>query len=90
METSVRDICAGMPIQFVKFLDYSRKLKFKERPSYDYLCKLLKKALKNENLKFDYHFDWELVFNSKNDFKRIMTQEKKLTTDTPVTPSKYK
>ena len=73
MNTSIKDICSGMPIQFAKFLEYSRKLKFKERPSYDYLSKLLKKVLKNENYKFDYHFDWEFIFNSKNDFKRVLT-----------------
>ena len=62
-----------MPIQFEKFLHYTRGLKFKERPSYDYLGKLLKKALKTENEKFDFHFDWDVLFKDRNGIKRLLT-----------------
>ena len=74
---------------FKNFLTYSRKLKFKERPSYEYLSKLLKKVLKNNNEKYDYFFDWNPLFKEKNGIKGIMNKEKKMTTDSPLTPTKY-
>lgn len=34
-------LCNGLPKEFTKFLQYSKELPFKGRPSYKYLEKLL-------------------------------------------------
>jgi len=35
--TSIEDLCAGFPKEFGQFLNYSRKLKFDEKPDYQHL-----------------------------------------------------
>lgn len=41
-QTSSEILCENLPIEFAKFLKYSREIPFKERPSYSYLYKILK------------------------------------------------
>ena len=46
--------------------------------------------LKHNNEKFDFHFDWETLYKDKLGYKRLLTEEKKFTSDSPITPSKYR
>ena len=43
MNTNNTDLCADLPEEFSKFLQYSKDLHFEERPDYEYLKNLLKK-----------------------------------------------
>ena len=36
-ETSSSDLCAGYPVQFKDFIDYTRRLEYTEEPNYDML-----------------------------------------------------
>ena len=38
LSTSIEVLCKGYPEEFVKYLTYSRNLKFDEKPDYNY-CK---------------------------------------------------
>lgn len=42
IQTSVEALCAGLPNEFVTFLNYSRQLRFEDRPDYNYLRRLLR------------------------------------------------
>ena len=76
-ETSPKDLCAGFPPEFEKFVSYTRKLKFTELPDYSYLRNLLKRVLKNEGFTYDFYYDWctqkpniksdDIIY--KNDYK---------------------
>jgi casein kinase 1 len=58
-DIKLEDLCEGLPKECISFLQYSRDMKFEDRPDYNYLRKLLKKAAKNNNLTFDSSkFDW--------------------------------
>lgn len=46
--TSLDDICFGCPEEVKTFIEYSRNLRFEEKPDFDYLSKLLKQIL-NKN-----------------------------------------
>ena len=42
MNTTVSELCTGLPEEFSKFLKYIRDLQFEEKPDYEYLKSLLK------------------------------------------------
>ena len=46
--TSLDEICFGCPEEVKTFIEYSRNLRFEEKPDFDYLSKLLKQIL-NKN-----------------------------------------
>jgi len=53
------DLCAGQPVELVKFIQYARDMKFEDKPDYNYLRSLLRKAATNNGLNFDpSKFDW--------------------------------
>ena len=64
MNTSLDIICDGCPKEFITFIQYSRDLKFEDRPDYDYLRKILKQIRKKNNLIINYKFDWLLKNNN--------------------------
>ena len=66
LEIKLTDLCNALPIETVKFIQYARDLKFEDRPDYNYLRDLLRKAAKNNNLKFDStKFDWIVKENEE-------------------------
>lgn len=42
MQTTVETLCANLPPEFVTFLNYSRQLRFEDKPDYNYLRRLMK------------------------------------------------
>ena len=67
------DLCAGQPIELNKFIQYARDMKFEDKPDYNYLRNLLRKAATNNGLEFDYSkFDWIV-----NEEKQNVIHEKK-------------
>ena len=56
--TSSFELCDGFPIEFEKYLDYVKNLEYTETPDYDMLRDLLMSVMKQNNLKYDYVFDW--------------------------------
>ena len=58
-DIKLEDLCAGQPIELVKFIQYARDMKFEDKPDYNYLRNLLRKAATNNGLHFDpSKFDW--------------------------------
>ena len=49
-QTSIDYLCTGLPLAIKTFLNYSRNIKFKEAPDYNYLKNLLKECAANENI----------------------------------------
>ena len=56
--TSSSKLCEGFPIEFEKYLDYVKNLEYTETPDYEMLRDLLMSVMKQNNLKYDYVFDW--------------------------------
>ena len=52
-------LCEGLPEEFKTYIEYTKKLRFDEKPDYNYLRKMLKNLFKTNNFK-DY-FDWEQI-----------------------------
>ena len=56
---SINELCSGLPGEIREFLSYSYKLKFKEKPDYNYLKNLLNICCKNNNIFLTKNnYDW--------------------------------
>jgi len=66
-QTSLERLCHHMPDEFIKYLKYSRNLKFKEKPDYKYLINLFKELYerKGYNYRKNYKFDWQKMNSGK-------------------------
>ena len=59
--TTPEMLCKGYPIEFIIFLNYSRKLSFEEQPDYNYIQKLFDNLFIKKNYVCDYMYDWILM-----------------------------
>lgn len=64
--TSLEEVCLGLPSEFMIFINYSKTLRFEEKPDYSYLRRLFKELMQRENLVNDGLYDWVLPRNSKS------------------------
>jgi casein kinase 1 len=58
VETSVGELCRGLPGEFEEYLHYVKSLKFDARPDYSYLRRLLREVFIREAFEYDMVFDW--------------------------------
>ncbi|KAI8636819.1 kinase-like domain-containing protein [Parasitella parasitica] len=61
----IRSLCGGYPNQFVKYLQYCRKLSFDETPDYIWLKKLFADLIKELGVRDDGIYDWTLLNDGK-------------------------
>jgi casein kinase 1 len=60
MSTTVDALCRGFPVEFTTYLNYSRGLRFEEKPDYSYLKRLFKDVMFREGHQYDFLYDWTL------------------------------
>lgn len=65
VETSLEELCQGLPEEFLLYMTECRKLKFEDRPDYSYLRKLFKDLFYRLGFEYDYIFDW-MIQKKKN------------------------
>ncbi|KNC51347.1 CK1/CK1/CK1-D protein kinase [Thecamonas trahens ATCC 50062] len=61
LEVLVDDLCAGLPDEFVKYITYTRSLRFDERPDYDYCRIIFRDLFIREGYAYDYVYDWTVL-----------------------------
>ncbi|KAI0236313.1 serine/threonine protein kinase [Massospora cicadina] len=60
MTTPTDVLCQGYPREFAVYLNYTRSLRFDDKPDYTYLRKLFRELFVREGYQYDYVFDWTL------------------------------
>jgi serine/threonine protein kinase len=61
---SVETLCDGLPVEFVRYMDHVRSLRFNQRPDYRYLRQQFRRLFNARGFKYDNVFDWtEKLFN---------------------------
>ena len=85
MTTPTDLLCRGFPNEFGIFLNYTRALRFDDKPDYSYLRKLFRDLFVREGYQYDYVFDWSVQrtqpeeggqsSSSKNATRRKVVQE---------------
>ncbi|KAJ2910509.1 serine/threonine protein kinase [Coemansia aciculifera] len=58
MSTSTDELCRGFPTEFAVYLNYTRSLRFDDKPDYTYLKRLFRDLFVRSDYKYDYMFDW--------------------------------
>ena len=58
MNTSIEDLCHGLPDAFASYFNYVRALGFNDQPNYSYLRKLFRDLFVHEGFEYDHVFDW--------------------------------
>lgn len=57
--TTMAELCAGLPDEFRIFLDYARHLSFDAEPNYEYIRSLFQDLFNTSGYHDDGIFDWE-------------------------------
>ncbi|OZJ06590.1 hypothetical protein BZG36_00628 [Bifiguratus adelaidae] len=60
MTTPTEVLCRGFPPEFAIYLNYTRSLRFDDKPDYSYLRKIFRDLFVREGLQYDYVFDWTI------------------------------
>jgi len=60
LSTPVDQLCKGYPQEFASYLNYTRALRFDDRPDYAYLRRLFKDLFSSMGYHNDGVFDWDL------------------------------
>ncbi|KAF7800063.1 hypothetical protein EIP86_011306 [Pleurotus ostreatoroseus] len=58
MTTPTDELCRGLPIEFGLFLNYTRALRFGDKPDYAYVRNLFRGVFARSRYQYDYVFDW--------------------------------
>jgi casein kinase I family protein HRR25 len=67
MTTPTDILCRGFPNEFGIFLNYTRALRFDDKPDYSYLRKLFRDLFVREGFQYDYVFDWSVQRGAQDD-----------------------
>jgi hypothetical protein len=60
-ETTLEELCKGLPKELHTYMQYCRGLKYDEAPDYNYLKRLFKEKLIRDGYQYDHIFDWILL-----------------------------
>ena len=76
--TSPSQLCHGFPIEFKKYVEYTRNLAYEEDPDYSMLKNLFKSILQVENINKDnfYVYDWDIEYKNLNTITTNNTSHK--------------
>jgi casein kinase I family protein HRR25 len=67
ISTSTKELCAGLPKEFLTYLDYVRSLRFEDTPDYTQLRQIFRDLFIQKGFVYDYIFDWILIKNQVYD-----------------------
>ncbi|KAK9479460.1 kinase-like domain-containing protein [Lipomyces japonicus] len=65
MTTTSEMLCRGFPVEFALYLNYTRSLRFDDKPDYSYLRKLFRDLFVRLNFQYDYVYDWTMFKHSQ-------------------------
>lgn len=83
MTTPTEVLCRGFPNEFAIYLNYTRSLRFDDKPDYSYLRKIFRDLFVREGFQYDYVFDWTVYKYQKNAQAIAQAQGAQQTADEP-------
>lgn len=58
MNTTIDDLCEGVPVEFSVYMKYIRNLKHLEMPNYIQIREFFRNLATTQNIEYDWKFDW--------------------------------
>jgi serine/threonine protein kinase len=59
-DTTPEELCKGFPVEFERYVSYTRNLEYEQDPDYEMLKNLFLNVLKDEGYTLDYYYDWDV------------------------------
>eukprot|EP01006_Ploeotia_vitrea_P018076 TRINITY_DN49339_c0_g1_i1.p1 TRINITY_DN49339_c0_g1~~TRINITY_DN49339_c0_g1_i1.p1 ORF type:complete len:396 (-),score=-7.25 TRINITY_DN49339_c0_g1_i1:88-1275(-) len=59
-DLTIESLCEGLPEEFRLYFEHVKKLKFEERPDFDYLKRLFRDLFQKSGYQYDNMYDWEI------------------------------
>jgi len=87
MATPVEVLCKGFPSEFATYLNYTKSLRFDDKPDYAYLRKLLRDLFIREGYEYDCIFDWTIKQDILNQVPAAISSPINNTTSSMVVES---
>lgn len=85
-EVGIDGLCAGLPAQFKRFLEYARnELLFDEKPDYNFLRNLFTKVMSRAGITADTHYDWDELDEHPHENTPEVSSTNKAVRGTPQT-----
>jgi len=88
LTTAIENLCQGLPIEFVKYFQHVRGLKFEQKPDYSYLRRLLKELFYKKESEGETLFDWTIKYRKKVNDKKETETSNPLPQAEDLTPAK--
>ena len=57
---TVSELCQGLPVEFITYMNYVRGLAYQDKPDYKYLRKLFDHLFRCQGFEHDNVFDWTI------------------------------
>ena len=77
MTTPTEVLCRGFPNEFAIYLNYTRSLRFDDKPDYSYLRKIFRDLFVREGFQYDYVFDWSVQIAPPEDAAKNAAMSKR-------------
>ncbi len=58
LTTPVNLLCKDLPVEFERYVNYCRGMKFNERPDYVYIARIFRELFLRQGYVYDYAYDW--------------------------------
>jgi serine/threonine protein kinase len=59
-QITAHELCLGLPVEFLQFINYTRSLSFSDKPDYGYLCSLFEGLLVRKGFQNGSSFDLDV------------------------------
>jgi len=75
---SLDKLCSGLPIEFQAYLNYTRSMKFNERPDYSYILRIFRDLFDRKGYIYDSVFDWVSLWTIDSNIFEYVKGDKSL------------
>mmetsp|Transcript_11015 Transcript_11015/g.21588 ORF Transcript_11015/g.21588 Transcript_11015/m.21588 type:complete len:364 (-) Transcript_11015:34-1125(-) len=69
--TTSSDLCSDLPGELASMLNYTKSLRFDEKPDYTYMHGIMKEVIALHNIEYDSIYDWTLLNYSSTRLSRV-------------------
>ena len=74
ISTPIEVLCQGFPIEIQHFIQYTRGLRFDDKPDYEKLKMITRTTCEREKIKYDLVFDWNIKNSEKEKKEQNVTK----------------
>ena len=57
-DTSIDEICKGLPVEFKRLFQKCRQMEYEEKPDYNYFLRSIKKVMVKHHIEENGSLDW--------------------------------